>query len=104
LIGQDGGPDTGGTLKIYPEDTYGQLLVSISNSTVIDTKSKDFDWSGRRPGHGRDPEDLRRVAVQGRALQDPPPLGAGHRRTGRPGDAREVRHQQRSVIGLLFMG
>jgi hypothetical protein len=41
--------------------------------------------------------------VQGRALQDPPPLGAGHRRTGRPGDAREVRHQQRSVLEILFL-
>jgi hypothetical protein len=72
--------------------------------TVSARKNKDFDWSGRGPGHGRDPEDLRRVAVQGRALQDPPPLGAGHRRTGRPGDAREVRHQQRSVVGILFLG
>ncbi len=42
--------------------------------------------------------------MQGRALQDPPPLCAGHRRTGRPGDAREIRHQQRSVLEILFLG
>jgi hypothetical protein len=52
---------------------------------------------GRRSRHGRNSEDLRGVAVQGRALQDPPPLRTGHGGPGGPGDAGEVRHQQRSV-------
>jgi hypothetical protein len=83
---------------------YGTVTCFLSTFlTVTDRKNKYFAWSGRGSGHGRDPEDLRRVAVQGRALQDSPPLGAGHRRTGRPGDAREVRHQQRSVL-KTFLG
>jgi hypothetical protein len=53
--------------------------------------------SGRRSGHGRNSEDLRGVAVQGRALQDPPSLRTGHGGPGGPGDAGEVRHQQRYV-------
>ena len=56
---------------------------------------------GRRPGHRGHAQDLRRVAEEGRALQDAAAVCARHGCPRGGGDAGQVRHRQARGPGLL---